>query len=75
MTRNNLYRGLAGDDRQVQADLRTHLIRRPARDIIPPLGGVRVSSYCASRVSLQVIQAGPAHSAIDARWIQFERRG
>src|SRR6185369_14594459 len=25
--------------RQVQADIRTHLILRPARDIIPPLGG------------------------------------
>ena len=29
--------------RQVQADMRTHLIHRPARDIIPPLGGPRVS--------------------------------
>src|ERR1700748_1248182 len=27
----------------VQADIRTHLIHRPARDIIPPLGGARVS--------------------------------
>src|ERR1700739_3066424 len=27
---------------QVQADSRTHLIHRPARDTIPPLGGVRV---------------------------------
>ena len=26
-------------DWQVQADIRTHLIHRPARDIIPPLGG------------------------------------
>src|SRR5215471_17693961 len=41
---NNLFGGLA-DGRQVQADMRTHLIHRPARDIIPPLGGVRVSSY------------------------------
>src|SRR5450759_1709608 len=32
--------------RQVQADMRTHLIHRPARDIIPPLGGARVFSYC-----------------------------
>src|SRR5205085_11109361 len=31
--------------RQVQADMRTHLIHRPARDTIPPLGGARVSSY------------------------------
>src|SRR5215510_6962604 len=30
---------------QVQADIRTRLIHRPARDIIPPLGGARVSSY------------------------------
>jgi hypothetical protein len=36
---------LPSDERQVQADMRTHLIHRPARDIIPPLGGVRVSSY------------------------------
>ncbi len=30
---------------QVQADMRTHLIHRPARDIFPPLGGARVFSY------------------------------
>ena len=28
---------------QVQADMRSHLIHRPARDIIPPGGGARVS--------------------------------
>src|ERR1700756_1172631 len=27
--------------RQIQADIRTHLIHRPARDIIPPWGGAR----------------------------------
>jgi hypothetical protein len=43
--RNDLWVGLAVDERQVQADIRSHLIRRPARDIIPPLGGARVSSY------------------------------
>jgi hypothetical protein len=32
-------------ERQVQADMRTHLIHRPARDIMPPLGGARVTSY------------------------------
>ncbi len=32
-------------DGRYQADMRTHLIHRPARDIIPPLGGARVSSY------------------------------
>jgi len=40
---NNLMGGLAVSCRQVQADMRTHLIHRPARDIIPPLGGF--SSY------------------------------
>jgi hypothetical protein len=42
---NDLLVGLAVRQRQVQADMRTHLIRRPARDIIPPLGGTRVLSY------------------------------
>src|ERR1035437_622187 len=32
--------------RHVQADIRTHLIHRPARDIFPRLGGTRVFSYC-----------------------------
>src|ERR1022692_1369510 len=32
--------------RQVQADIRTHLIHRPARGIFPRLGGTRVFSYC-----------------------------
>jgi len=36
---------LPSDERQVQPTLRTHRIHRPARDIIPPLGGARVSSY------------------------------
>src|SRR5947209_12311954 len=39
------HAALPSDERQVQADSRTHLIHRPARDIIPPLGGARVSSY------------------------------
>ena len=42
---NNLLGGLAVRQRQVQADIRTHLIHRPARDIIPPLGGAQVFSY------------------------------
>src|ERR1035437_6595629 len=29
-------------ERQDQADMRTHLIHRPARDILPLLGGTRV---------------------------------
>src|SRR3974390_822496 len=40
---NDLSGDLAG--RQVQADMRTHLIHRPARDTIPPPGGARVCSY------------------------------
>ena len=36
---------LRSDEQQVQADMRTHLIHRPARDIIPPLGGSRFFSY------------------------------
>jgi HNH endonuclease len=32
--------------------MRTHLIHRPARDIIPPLGGARVSSYRISRTGV-----------------------
>jgi len=31
------WSALPSDRRQVQADMRTHLIHRPARDIIPPL--------------------------------------
>ena len=42
------WSALPADERQVQADMRTHLIHRPARDIIPPLGGARVTpcAYC-----------------------------
>src|ERR1700741_973100 len=36
---------LPSNERQVQADMGTHLIPRPGRDIIPPLGGARVASY------------------------------
>src|SRR4029079_16336645 len=39
------WTALPSDERQVQADMRTHLIHRPARDIFPPQGGARVSSY------------------------------
>ena len=37
------WAALPSEWRQVQADIRSHLIHRPARDIIPPLGGARVS--------------------------------
>src|SRR5262245_63605242 len=40
---------LPSNRRLVQADMRTHLIHRPARDIIPPFGGVRVFLLCCCR--------------------------
>src|SRR5215831_11480273 len=40
---NNLWRDLAVEVTAVQADIRTHLIHRPARDITPPLGGSQIS--------------------------------
>src|ERR1700680_3479026 len=40
-----LWSALPSDERQVQADMRTHLIHRPARDIFPLLSGTRVFSY------------------------------
>ena len=43
--RNNLSGGLAIRRMVGQADMRSHLIHRPARDIIPPLSGIRVSSF------------------------------
>ena len=39
------YSALPSIQRQVQAEVRSHLIRRPARDIIPLHGGARVSFY------------------------------
>ena len=48
---NNLYRGLAVKERQIQADMRTHLIHRPARDILPPLGGARVPPIDPTQLS------------------------
>jgi hypothetical protein len=39
------WAALPSDERRIQATKRTHLIHRPARDIMPPRGGARVSSY------------------------------
>ena len=39
------WSALLANRQQVQADIRSHLIHRPARDIIPPCGGARVFSY------------------------------
>jgi len=43
---------------QVQADMRTHLIHRPARDIFPPLGGAR--SFLLSGLILNGFHAAAA---------------
>ena len=40
------------NERQVQAIARTHLIHRPARDVIPPQGGARVPPIVLSDVIL-----------------------
>jgi len=39
------WSALPSIERQDQADMRTHLIHRPARDILPLLGGSRIFSY------------------------------
>jgi hypothetical protein len=39
------WAALPSVERPVQADMRTHLIHRPARDIFPLLSGTQVSSY------------------------------
>src|SRR6267142_3213919 len=39
------WSALRSIERQDQADMRTHPIHRPARDILPLLGGSRVFSY------------------------------
>jgi hypothetical protein len=49
---------LPSNERQIQADMRTHLIHRPARDIIPPLGGARV--FLLSDLNLHGFHAAAA---------------
>ena len=54
---------LPSDEQQVQAEVRTHLIHRPARDIISPLGGIRVfllSHLVSNRPSCRCDVPGPA---------------
>ena len=58
------WAALPSSERQVQADIRTRLIHRPARDIIPPRGGARVPPIGSdlSRLSCccRGLFAGPA---------------
>src|SRR5262245_16341236 len=53
---------LPSDKWQVQATERTHLIHRPARDSIPPLGGARDSLIVIDpvRLSCRYDLSGPA---------------
>jgi hypothetical protein len=52
------WSALPSDERQVQADMRTHLIHRPARDIIPPPGWS--STFLLSRLILRGRHAATA---------------
>src|SRR6202030_3462570 len=62
------WAALPSVERQVQADIRTHLIHRPARDIIPPLGGARVSSYRMSSCTVfMLLRPAPWSTGIRCR--------
>jgi hypothetical protein len=49
---------LPSSEQQVQADMRTRLIHRLARDIIPPPGGARVTSYRIGAQSSRFMGSG-----------------
>ena len=51
---------LPSDRRQIQADTRTHLIHRPARDIVPPRGGAPPIGCDPVRLSCCCEVSGPA---------------
>ena len=74
--RNNLLVGLAVEERRVQADIRTHLIHRPARDIFPPLGGALVFSYRvhAAAVARSLVQQNSVPSTHMRCMITASRR-
>jgi hypothetical protein len=65
----SLGRPCRSDERQVQADMRTHLIHRPARDIIPPLGGAARFGTAPHR---QALRGGSYNQAI--RWLSRKAR-
>ena len=50
------WAALPSDERRIQATKRTHLIHRPARDIMPPRGGARVSSYSLRSCNLMPLR-------------------
>ncbi len=55
-----IYTAALPNDRQVRADIRTHLIHRPARDTIPPLRGalllLRLGAQTAHAVAASRVQ-------------------
>src|SRR5215813_3230053 len=59
---------------RVQADSRTHLIYRPARDIIPLLGGTRVFSYSAAAAACSRVQRNSVPSTHIRCMITARRR-
>ena len=69
---------LPSDERQVQADMRTHLIHRPARDIFPLLSGTRVSSYGSDPAQISCrcrLFSGPAElSAVNPDAVHDHRQ-
>src|SRR6266852_2617897 len=68
---------LPSDERQVQADIRTHLIHRPARDIFPRLGGIRVFSYriwLPASLMLLRLSGPPELSAVNPNAVHDHRQ-
>jgi hypothetical protein len=64
-------------ERQVQADIRTHLIHRPARDIFPPLGGARVSfsrGRGSKRLEVGVVPDDEDVASFTGAWIETASR-
>src|SRR5258706_12473114 len=57
--RNNLSGGLAVSRRPNQADMRTHLTHRPARDIIPPLAQLLPLPPASASSTLRQAPASP----------------
>src|SRR5664280_1392822 len=67
------WSALPSDERQVQADMRSHLIHRPARDIIPPLVELKFSpiGFDPARLSCCCgLQAPPELGAVNPYAVQ-----
>src|SRR5450756_3015738 len=73
------WSALPSVERQDQADMRTHLIHRPARDILPLLGGTRVFSYridliCPHAAAVSLVQRNSVPSTQMRCMITANRR-